>query len=151
MLENMSTNMLKFLIREGMKDFTIPEDDFAYSLIIDGIAFNGEFSSTEPIEISIPKLSEYCDYSIIGIYDATYSCTNRTPLSIVLPEGVEFIYTIAFMSCKFVAEISFPSTLKFIGGFAFYNCENLESVIFNCDNIYIGKDAFGNTSVEIAP
>lgn len=151
-LDEMSDDILYDIRRhEGMADFTLSTDDFAHSLVISHIEFNGEFTSSDPIEIEIPKLSEYCAYSIIGVDDAMYSYSNNTPLYIILPEGIEFINEHAFMSCEFVREISLPSTLKFIGRSAFYNCENLESVIFNCDNIYIGEDAFGNTSVEIAP
>ena len=149
-LEEMSDSILYDIRRHaGMEDFSLSTDDFAHSLVITRIEFNGEFSAAEPIEIAIPELSDYCDYSIIGVDDAMYSYSNNTPLYIILPEGIEFINEHAFMSCEFVYEISLPSTLKFIGRSAFYNCENLESVVFNCDNIYIGEDAFGNTSVEI--
>ena len=135
---------------EGFENFSLSSNDYAHSLVITGMLIHeGDASSYEITEIVIPTLSEYCDYSIVGIDNAGNNWITELPLHIIIPEGVEFINEHAFGTCRFVAKITLSSTLKIIGRYAFNSCTNLTEVIFNNDNLYIADDAFYNTSIEI--
>lgn len=150
-LEEMTDEFMTELRRcEGFENFNLSSDDYAHSLVITGMLIHeGDASSYEITEIVIPTLSEYCDYSIVGIDNAGNNWITELPLHIIIPEGVEFINEHAFGTCRFVAKITLPSTLKIIGRYAFNSCTNLTEVIFNNDNLYIADDAFYNTSIEI--
>ena len=152
-LEEMTDEfMLELQSGEGFENFNLFSDDYAHSLVITAMLIHeGDASSDELTEIVIPTLSDYCEYSIVGIDNAGNDWITELPLHIIIPEDVEFINEHAFGTCRFVAKITLPSTLKIIGRYAFNSCTNLTEVIFNNDNVYIADDAFYNTSVEITP
>lgn len=68
--------------------------------------------------------------------------------SIVIPEGVTYIGPRAFMLCKNLQEVTFPSTLMAIDEFAFYNCNALTKVNFNQDLKIIAYQAFAGTGID---
>ena len=61
---------------------------------------------------------------------------------IVIPEGVEFVSSYAFVNNKSIEEVIMPSTLKRIGDEAFSECSNLKVVQFNEGLKEIGDFAF---------
>ena len=61
---------------------------------------------------------------------------------IVIPEGVEFVSSYAFVNNKSIEEVIMPSTLKRIGDEAFSECSNLKVVQFNECLKEIGDFAF---------
>ncbi len=62
--------------------------------------------------------------------------------SIVIEEGVEFIYLNAFAECPNLTSVTLPSTLKGIASQAFFMCPSLETINIPESVEYIGALAF---------
>lgn len=110
-------------------DVVIPDDE--------GILYIGSFA--------------FCLYDIdrnIIIGETDYDknkipASNDTIRSVVVPEGVEYIYKYAFYNCNDLESVTLPKSCKFIREFAFYNDQKLESI--NLENVsVVGAKAFYN-------
>ncbi len=66
------------------------------------------------------------------LYNKSMTTLLRCPLSrqepVVVPTGVEVIYTTAFKGCKDIEALSLPDGLKSIGTSAFSSCRSLKSI-----------------------
>lgn len=133
---------------EGFEDFALTTDDYSHSLVITNMKVNGDRTTQANIEIVIPKLSEYCEYSIVGIdYSRDMYQYEFLTMQLVIPEGVEFINEGAFLQVKFITEVTLPSTLIILCDEAFWGCENLDTVIFGNDSTYVGDAVFEKTLI----
>ena len=59
-----------------------------------------------------------------------------------IPEGVDFIFSGAFINCSFLEAIWIPQSITYISDSAFYDCQNLENVYFPAGLESIGEFAF---------
>ena len=93
--------------------------------------------------------------------------------SIIIPSGIDTIYSGTFYNCYRLANVSFPSTLKMIGDRAFtgsgitsavlpqglnwldlgvfYRCDKLASVVLPDSMTYIGENCFSYDSMLCSP
>lgn len=133
---------------DGFENFNISSDDYSHALVITGMKLKGEWSEYTEIKIVIPDLSKYSDYTIVGIDDARDQYNHKQiSMSLVIPEGVEFINESAFSDVKYLKEVSLPSTLRIVCDEAFSRCSQLETATFGNETAYIGEDVFKNTLI----
>lgn len=70
-------------------------------------------------------------------------CYNTKATSIIIPEGVTKIASLAFESCN-IASVTIPSGLTEIKGSAFENCKSLSSVTIPSSVKELESNVFGN-------
>ncbi|GMH93928.1 hypothetical protein TL16_g12760 [Triparma laevis f. inornata] len=76
-----------------------------------------------------------------------YACTWANLVVVDIPEGVESIGGGAFLGCRSLTTVSFPTTLTLIGEFTFNNCTSLENVDLLHTNLQeLGEGAFHGCS-----
>ena len=84
-------------------------------------------------------------------YSAFSGCSSLN--SLVLPEGLDSIYSDAFNHCDKLEYVRFPSTLKYIGIGAFSGCTSLNSPILSEGllDLYFGAfaDCYSITELDI--
>lgn len=128
---------------------------------IDGIYYIIENSATVTKnpnkysgDIVIPASVTYegNNYLVKRIDAYAFSDSNDL-ISIVLPEGLNYIDVYAFQRCSRLSYIELPNSINFIGNFAFSGCSSLKSINIpsNDDYYYIGGefDESGITSIII--
>ena len=80
-------------------------------------------------------------------------CSTEAEGTITIPDGILGIRQDAFMKCKGITNVVFPTSLKKIGSNAFQGCNSLKSVQLPSGLKYIGvgafKDCYKNESVVI--
>lgn len=67
--------------------------------------------------------------NIVDIRERAFYETDLT--EIVIPEGIQSIYTQAFARCKNLLFVTLPHSTEFIGGAIFTGCESLSEVRYN--------------------
>lgn len=86
------------------------------------------------------KMKDY----ITLISPAPWSKQASAIESIVLPEGMTSIGSLAFEGCSSVKSVILPSTLKTIGASAFSGCSSLEKLAIPAEVTEVGSNAFAN-------
>lgn len=101
------------------------------------------------LEIEVPATIGKNQVSVIGewafseVADRVKNAEVRNAIqSVILPEGITEIRYGAFVGCKALKHITFPSTLKKIGGIVFNRCEALEPMLLPETIKAIDKTAF---------
>ena len=113
------------------------DPDYGAALAIDPL--------TEGV-VTIPASVNGYTVTSIGSY-AFLKCTVIT--SVVIPEGVQYIFKGAFQGCSGMSSMTIPSSVVKISEKAFYNCTGLQSMTIEEGVTTIGTDAFSYcTSLE---
>ncbi len=127
-----------------MQSITVAEDNPSYSSV-DGVLFNKD--KTELLKY--PAKKECASYvvpsTVTKIHDFGFSGSEIS--SIELPNGLKYLGSDAFASCKNLKEVSLPGSLEYIGSGLFYDagvssvtidpsCSNycvIDNVLFTAD------------------
>lgn len=67
--------------------------------------------------------------NIVGIHERAFYETDLT--EIIIPEGVQSIYTLAFARCKELLFVTIPNSIEFIDRAVFTGCESLVEIRYN--------------------
>lgn len=89
--------------------------------------------------VTIPD--ELGGYPVTVIGEGSFSAYTYDLSSVVIPDSVETIESVAFSGCQRLQGVTFGSGLKSIGGYAFYNCR-LSDVTLPEGLTSIGGSAF---------
>ncbi|MBD5157841.1 MAG: leucine-rich repeat protein [Butyrivibrio sp.] len=133
-------NGYRFSNIEKEWEYIVGDDDMAY---ISG--YNGKMT-----EVEIP--SSVDGYKVIGtaywpdMMGAGIFGENDLIESIIIPEGVKYIGSYSFYSCKSLRTIAIPDSVIEIGYGAFSNCSSLNNVEIPEDIVEIGMNTFSDCS-----
>ena len=121
----------------------VPTEGLAYSLSSDGTyAWCDSIGSATETDIVIAN--EYEGVPVTTIDIDAFKNSNIT--SVIIPEGIKFIYNSAFYSCTGLTSIKFPDSLLQFNGQSFQNCSNLTSVIMGANVKKIESQVFTSCS-----
>lgn len=109
-------------------DYTPPADSVGleFKSSGDGTCYVSSRGSCRDKHVVIPQTSPNGD-KVVGIgYEAFWG--KGELVSIIIPEGVEYVSNNAFSSMYTLETVVFPSTMKRISGYAFDGCTGLKNV-----------------------
>ncbi len=119
-----------------------PEDDFTYTVSLDGEAAIDCYLGTASV-VEVPATIDGYPVTSVGGFE------EKDVTEVVLPEGIKRISIAAFYGCTNLQNITIPSSVKSIEEEVFNNCTSLKSVTFGSGKRYIGYKAFYNcTALE---
>ena len=132
-LDNASYNVY-FNVKE-----IVTSSDGLYSIAVfdDNTAMLLEYNG-EDTEVSIP--SSIDGYIVTKIGEAFRENSDLT--SIVLPNTIESIESLAFYNCYSLTSITTEEGIRYIGDCAFYGCHSLASITIPASVVEIGDYAF---------
>ncbi|MGN0227118.1 MAG: leucine-rich repeat protein [Paludibacteraceae bacterium] len=82
--------------------------------------------------LNIPATINYGAYVLTVTSISPSAFKNYTGItSVIIPEGVKYIYSSAFKNCSAMESLTIPSTVIEIWEFAFNGCSALKNVIYN--------------------
>ncbi len=124
----------------GVTD-VISTDKWIYALLSDGTAAIIKYLGTD----ASLDLTEIGGYPVSQISGGAFD-GNKTLESVILPDGLNAIYSNAFRGTSSLLEITIPATVKHIETGAFYG-SGIESITFKPDSSLatIGQYAFAET------
>jgi hypothetical protein len=115
-------------------DFTVEVKGYGGSRTVTITKYTGAAT-----ELVIPETINDIPVTEIG-YAAFQS--NKTIVSVRLPENLHVIGLSAFSFCEKLPGILIPQSVNSIAEFAFSQCKNLKNVVIANDDIKIGRRAF---------
>ena len=113
--------------------------DYSYKVLSDGTVEITGYTGTAT-EVAIPGTIDGKAVTSIGKYAFR---TNPTPVSIIIPDGVNQIGECAFMACQNLISVTIPGSVTSLNEWgSFYSCQSLESVTMLDGVTSIGASTF---------
>lgn len=114
------------------------------------------FEKCESIDkVVISSLESWCNieysnhYSNPMCYGSDLYIGDELVTKVVIPNGIDRLYPVAFVGCESIEEIVFSDGFLYIGEHSLQYCTGLKKVYIGADVVSIGKLAFGGcTSLE---
>lgn len=129
------------------------KEDFTYYDELFQVKANGIKLEEVEQEYTIKNVKENIEISIVGvgtdnlqIENKTFSGSNSTSASLVIPYGVETIAKDACPSNNTITKLVIPNSVKSIGDKAFYSCVNLTEITMGKNVERIGEFVFEYTA-----
>lgn len=116
-------------------------DGVEYTIDADGTITGAVLNGA--VEISIPEIIDGIPVTAIG-YGVFAS--NRSLVSVKIPEGVTTIYDNAFQNCTSLSKVELPDSLTHIGNHGFLGCTSLTSLELSEQLESIGNYVFADCS-----
>ncbi len=121
----------------SLSETASPVSDFTYEILEGQVTITGYTGSDE--HVVIPSEIEGLPVKAIGEtfeehgnvpFGPSYAfASNKTLKSVVIPDTVEYLGVMSFMSCEALETVQFSANLRVIGQSAFFYCRALKEVI----------------------
>ena len=115
-------------------------DVYFTSPVIEGQGASGLASDAEEMNFYVDDLAVFCRFNPIDDYDGSlylpwhdFNLYHKGSLvtDLVIPEGIDTLCTEAFVRCKSIRSVTFPSTFRYTRQYTFWDCPNLKRVVLN--------------------
>ena len=105
---------------------TFTEGDWDYFILDDGTVETWEYHGNVPEQLIIPSSLGGKKVTLVGYVFHGSKDNAKKVKSIIVPEGVTMLDSLAFNACTNLESVQLPSTLKVIRNSAFADCPSLK-------------------------